>query len=157
MGITAATRAIRIVDMKGFRSGVLLGISAAAGLLAGAIPALAAKQAAPLMSVPQPVRDLYYGDALFYFYQDDYFRSLVHLDAAMSLGRVPNHQTEAELIKGALYLSLGQHTEAGRIFQSLLNDNVALDVRNRAWFYLAKLCISVLSQRRAACIAIHSG
>lgn len=94
---------------------------------------------APLMSVPQPVRDLYYGDALFYFYQDDYFRSLVHLDAATSLGRVPNHQTEAELIKGALYLSLGQHTEAGRIFQSLLNDNVALDVRNRAWFYLAKL------------------
>ncbi|MGE3531356.1 MAG: tetratricopeptide repeat protein [Steroidobacteraceae bacterium] len=105
-----------------------------------AIPAVAAKPAAaPLMSVPQPVRDLYYGDALFYFYQDDYFRSLVHLDAATSLGRVPNHQTEAELIKGALYLSLGQHTEAGRIFQALLNDNVALNVRNRAWFYLAKL------------------
>ncbi len=111
-----------------------------ATLLATMFPALAAKPvAAPLMSVPQPVRDLYYGDALFYFYQDDYFRSLVHLDAAMSLGRVPNHQTEAELIKGALYLSLGQHAEAGRIFRALLNDNVALDVRNRAWFYLAKL------------------
>lgn len=104
------------------------------------MPAHAAKPvAAPLMSVPQPVRDLYYGDALFYFYQDDYFQSLIHLDAATSLGRVPNHQTEAELIKGALYLSLGQHVEAGRIFQALLNDNVSMDVRNRAWFYLAKL------------------
>jgi hypothetical protein len=103
-------------------------------------PAVAAKQvAAPLMSVPEPVRDLYYGDALFYFYQDDYFQSLIHLDAATSLGRVPNHQTEAELIKGALYLSLGQHIEAGRIFQALLNDNVSLEVRNRAWFYLAKI------------------
>lgn len=102
--------------------------------------ALAAKKPPqPLMSVPQPVRDLYYGDALFYFYQDDYFQSLIHLDAATSLGRVPNHQTEAELIKGALYLSLGQHVEAGRIFQALLNENVALDVRNRAWFYLAKI------------------
>ncbi|MGC3980706.1 MAG: tetratricopeptide repeat protein [Steroidobacteraceae bacterium] len=108
-------------------------------LLLTGVTALAAKAPAPLMSVPQPVRDLYYGDALFYFYQDDYFQSLVHLDAALSLGRVPNHQTEAELIKGALYLSLGQHTEAGRIFQALLNDNVDLDVRNRAWFYLGKL------------------
>ncbi len=108
-------------------------------LISVAHPAHAAKQVAPLMSVPQPVRDLYYGDALFYFYQDDYFQSLVHLDTATSLGRVPNHATEAQLIKGALYLSLGQHTEAGRIFEALLNDNVDLEVRNRAWFYLAKL------------------
>jgi hypothetical protein len=91
------------------------------------------------MSVPQPVLDLYYGDALFYFYQANYFQSLVHLDAATMLARVPNHHIESELLKGALYLSLGQHIEAGRIFQALLNENVDLDVRNRAWFYLAKL------------------
>ncbi len=131
---------IHSVHMTSLRSSVLLGIGTIVGMLAGVTPTMAAKQvSAPLMSTPQAVRDLYYGDALFYFYQEDYFRSLVHLDAATSLGRVPNHQTEAELIKGALYLSLGQHTEAGRIFQALLNDNVALDVRNRAWFYLAKL------------------
>ena len=93
----------------------------------------------PLMSVPMPVRDLYYGDALFYFFQDDYFQSLIHLDAAISLGRVANHQTEAELLKGALYLSLGQHVEAGRVFQSLLNNNVDESVSDRAWFYLAKI------------------
>jgi hypothetical protein len=94
------------------------GLCACLSLAAVVAPAYARKPiAAPLMSVPEPVRDLYYGDALFYFFQDDYFHSLVHLDAATSLGRVPNHQTEAELIKGALYLSLGQHVEAGRIFK----------------------------------------
>jgi len=118
---------------------ISLSLLVGASVFVSAMPAQAAKPAAPLMSVPEPVRDLYYGDSLFYFYQDDYFQSLVRLDAATSLGRVPHHQTEAELIKGALYLSLGQHVEAGRIFQSLLNDNVSLDVRNRAWFYLAKL------------------
>lgn len=91
------------------------------------------------MSSPQAVRDLHYGDALFHFYQDDYFQSLVRLDAARTLGRVPHHEAEAELLVGALCLSLGQHQEAGRIFKSLLNDNVSPDVRNRAWFYLAKL------------------
>ncbi len=50
-----------------------------------------------------------------------------------------NHALEAELLKGGLYLSLGEHEEAGRIFKALLNDNVPLDVRNRAWFYLAKI------------------
>lgn len=119
--------------------GFLLRLLAVSLLGSFSVTLAANKPLAPLMSVPQPVRDLYYGDALFYFYQDDYFQSLIHLDAATSLGRVPNHRTEAALIKGALYLSLGQHVEAGRIFQSLLNDNVALDVRNRAWFYLAKL------------------
>lgn len=88
---------------------------------------------------PQTVRDLYYGDALFYFYQEDYFQSLVHLSAASEFSRLPHHQNEAELLKGVLYLSLGQHIQAGYIFKTLLNDDVELTIRNRAWFYLAKI------------------
>ena len=88
---------------------------------------------------PQVVRDLYYGDVLFHFYQDDYFGSLTRLGASQVLGRLTQQRDEAELLQGALYLSLGQHAEAGRIFRSLLNDNVAEAVRNRAWFYLAKV------------------
>ena len=60
-----------------------MAVAVMATLAAGV--AVAAKPPQPLMSVPQPVRDLYYGDALFYFYQDDFFQSLVHLDAATSL------------------------------------------------------------------------
>ncbi len=123
--------------MQSWKMTAAVTIAVSATLASGG--ALAAKAPQPLMSVPQPVRDLYYGDALFYFYQDDFFQSLVHLDAATALGRVPNHQTEAELLKGALYLSLGDHVESGRIFEALLNNNVSPEVRNRAWFYLGKL------------------
>ncbi len=92
-----------------------------------------------VFTAPQIVRDLYYGDVLFHFYQDDYFGSLTRLGASQVLGRLTQQRDEAELLQGALYLSLGQHVEAGRIFRSLLNDNVADGVRNRAWFYLAKV------------------
>lgn len=93
----------------------------------------------PLIGTPQVVRDLHWGDALFYFYQGDYLQALTRLGAAQDFARVAHHGVEAELLKGGLYLSLGQHEEAGRIFKALLNDNVPLDVRNRAWFYLAKV------------------
>lgn len=91
------------------------------------------------MGSPQVVKDLHWGDVLFYFYQGDYLQSLTRLGASQEFNRVGSHAVEAELLKGGLYLSLGQHAEAGRIFKSLLNDNVPLDVRNRAWFYLAKV------------------
>jgi hypothetical protein len=93
----------------------------------------------PLVGTPQVVKDLHWGDVLFYFYQDDYMQALTRLGAAQEFNRVGHHAVEAELLKGGLYLSLGEHEEAGRIFKSLLNDNVPLDVRNRAWFYLAKV------------------
>ncbi len=88
---------------------------------------------------PHEVRDLSYGDVLFYFYQDDYFDSITRLLAARDLNRIPNTQEEAELLLGGLYLSLGEHVEAGRIFQALLNKNTSQEVRNRAWFYLGKV------------------
>jgi hypothetical protein len=97
------------------------------------------REASALVGTPQAVKDLHWGEALFYFYQDDYLQSLVRLGAAQDFNRVTHHPVEAELLKGGLYLSLGQHEEAGRIFKPLLNDNVPLDVRNRAWFYLAKV------------------
>ncbi|HEY0941618.1 MAG TPA: tetratricopeptide repeat protein [Steroidobacter sp.] len=92
-----------------------------------------------LVGTPQVVRDLHWGDVLFYFYQGDYMQALTRLGASQDFNRITHHGVEAELLKGGLYLSLGQHEEAGRIFKALLNDNVPLDVRNRAWFYLAKV------------------
>jgi tetratricopeptide (TPR) repeat protein len=88
---------------------------------------------------PHVVQDLSYGDVLFYFYQDDYFDSITRLLAARQLGRIPHTQEEAELLLGGLYLSLGEHVEAGRIFEALLRKNTSEFVRNRAWFYLGKV------------------
>ncbi len=110
-----------------------------------------------LIGTPQVVKDLHWGDVLFYFYQGDYVQSLTRLGASQDFNRVGNHVIEAELLKGGLYLSLGQHEEAGRIFQALLNDNVPLDVRNRAWFYLAKVWYQrdYLAQAEKALSSIH--
>ncbi|MBC7983132.1 MAG: hypothetical protein H7Y02_04675 [Candidatus Obscuribacterales bacterium] len=112
---------------------IVLGVSA--------MDAAHARKKAPpkLLATTQTVQDLYYGDVLFYFYQDDYFQALTRVDAALTLGRVPHHDTESQLLKGGLYLSLGQHAESGRIFKQLLNDNVPDATRNRVWFYLAKV------------------
>src|SRR3977135_290227 len=112
------------------------------GLLLSLPPAVAgAKNVKPDPNglPPQDVKDLHYGDVLFYFYQDDYFDSITRLLAARQLDRIPHTQGEAELLLGGLYLSLGEHVEAGRIFEALLNQNTSEAVRNKAWFYLGKV------------------
>jgi tetratricopeptide (TPR) repeat protein len=86
------------------------------------------------------VQDLHYGDVLFRFYQQDYFESLVRLAAYRDQGRLTAHARDAELLRGGLYLSLGQHREARDIFERLLADPATpADVKSRAWFYLGKL------------------
>lgn len=88
---------------------------------------------------PHPVEDLHYGDVLYYYFQDDYFAAITRLLAAQELKRVPHTAGESELLLGGLYLSLGEHAEAGRIFDALLAGNAPEAVRNRAWYYLGKL------------------
>ena len=103
-------------------------------------PAAGAAPAAPSGTLaPTTIKDLYYGDVLFYFYQDDYFNALTRLRAAQDKGRVSHHTDEAELLLGGLYLSYGEHLEAGKIFERLLARNVSPSVANRAWFYLGKV------------------
>jgi thioredoxin-like negative regulator of GroEL len=113
------------------------------GALLLALPWTPAPAASPKLDPdglpPHEVKDLSYGDVLFYFYQDDYFDAITRLLAAQELGRVPNTQGEAELLLGGLYLSLGEHVEAGKIFDALLNANAPERVRNRAWFYLGQV------------------
>jgi tetratricopeptide (TPR) repeat protein len=88
---------------------------------------------------PHDVRDLQYGDVLFYFYQDDFFDSITRLLAAQQENRLPHTEGEAELLLGGLYLSLGEHVEAGKIFEALLAGKASEAVRNKAWFYLGKV------------------
>ena len=86
------------------------------------------------------VQDLHYGDVLFRFYQQDYFDSLVRLAAYRDQGRLAAHARDAELLRGGLYLSLGQHREAREIFERLLADPATpQQVRDRAWFWLGKV------------------
>jgi tetratricopeptide (TPR) repeat protein len=86
-------------------------------------------------SEPIVVQDPQYGEVLFYFYQEDYFPALVRLLAE----RLTHHADEAELLLGGMYLSYGHHLEAAEIFERLLADNVDADIRDRTWFFLAKI------------------
>ncbi|MGB9331032.1 MAG: hypothetical protein WCB10_09705 [Steroidobacteraceae bacterium] len=85
------------------------------------------------------VRDLHYGDVLFYFYQEKDLESLTRLLAYEHWGRMPHHEDDTRLLEGGLYLELGMHNEAGQIFQSVLTNDVPTGVRNKAWFYLAQV------------------
>jgi tetratricopeptide (TPR) repeat protein len=85
------------------------------------------------------IRDLYYGEVLFHFFQDDEFTALTHMLAAEQFGRLTNHAAEAKLLLGGLYLSYGQHRQAGDIFDRLLNEESDPSVRSRVWFYLGKV------------------
>jgi tetratricopeptide (TPR) repeat protein len=102
---------------------------------ASAQPALAAKDD------PDPivVEDPQYGEVLFYFYQDDYFPAIVRLLAAQDQGQLGQHAEQAELLLGGMYLSYGHHLEAANIFERLLANNVVPEIRDRTWFFLAKI------------------
>ncbi len=88
---------------------------------------------------PQAVQDLPYGNVLFYFFQKDYFAAITRLLAAKQQHELDHTGPDAELLLGGLYLSLGEHVEAGRIFNALLDANAPPAVRNRAWYYLGKV------------------
>ena len=122
--------------------GVSLRACVAALLLCGGLTAGAAQRppATPGALAAVQIRDLYYGDVLFYFYQDDYFTALTRLTAAQAQGRLAHHSEDAELLLGGLYLSVGQHREAGEIFTAVLDrKGVPAAVRDRARFFLGKV------------------
>jgi len=85
------------------------------------------------------VKDPHFGEVLFFFFQEDYFSALTQLMTAQHFARVPHHAEEAELLRGGMLLSYGLHREAGRIFQALIDAGAPPSVRDRAWFYLAKI------------------
>jgi hypothetical protein len=117
----------------------LLAVAAAAAAIAMAAAPAGARRHDPEKLPDTRIRDLHYGDVLFYFYQDDDFEALTRLTAYQHWNLVSHHEAEGQLLLGGLYLSLGMHNEAGERFQALLTDDVPTGVRNRAWFYVAQI------------------
>lgn len=85
------------------------------------------------------LQDPHYGDGLFHFYQTRYFTSITSLMVSQHFERMPHHADEAEILRGGLLLSYGLHREAGEIFAKLIEKGASPPVRDRAWFYLAKI------------------
>lgn len=108
--------------------------------VAGALATAAAGGIAAGPTAPgHPIKDPHYGDTLFHFFQDHYFTSITTLMASQHFARVSRHEDEAEVLRGGMLLSYGQHREAGEIFAKLIEKGAAPAVRDRAWFYLAKI------------------
>ena len=118
----------------------LLAVALAAAL--AAVAPATARRHDPEKLPESRVHDLHYGDVLFYYFQNQPatdFEALTRLLAYEHWNRMPHHADEAALLKGGLYLELGMHNEAGRLFAQLLTNDVPTGVRNRAWFYLAQV------------------
>lgn len=88
---------------------------------------------------PAGVESPHYGDSLFYFYQGRYFTSVTRLMTSQQFGRMVPHDDEAEILRGGLFLSYGMHREAGEVFAKLIERGAPPPVRDRAWYYLAKI------------------
>jgi len=100
--------------------------------------AFAAKAEAEKVTL-KPMRDLDFGNSLYYLFQREYMPAIVNLTVAQKKKTIPHHIGDSQLLLGGMYLSFGMHREAGEMFDRLINKDVPARVRNRAWFYLAKI------------------
>jgi hypothetical protein len=87
----------------------------------------------------RPVTAPHYGDTLFHFYQDKYFSAVTSLMVSQHFTRLSPHDDDGEVLRGGLLLSYGMHREAGQIFARLIERNAPPSVRDRAWYFLAKI------------------
>ena len=113
-------------------------IAIAAGGIAALVAPLAAVAAEPAKPSHE-IRDPHYGDTLFHFFQDHYFTSITSLMVSQKQERVEHHADEAEVLRGGMLLSYGMPRQAGEIFAQLIERGAAPPVRDRAWYFLAKI------------------
>ena len=125
--------------MRPLRSIPVLTCALLASLTFAALPPAFGARKNPDKLPETKVQDLHYGDVLFYFYQDEDFEAITRLNAYEQWGLLKHHEADSQLLLGGLYLSLGLHNEAGKRFTELLTPATPQGVRNRAWFYLAKV------------------
>ncbi|PPE70285.1 hypothetical protein IS481_10285 [Caldimonas thermodepolymerans] len=116
-----------------------LTVRLAVRLLAGTVAAVLGAAAWAREAPPRVVEAPHYGDGLFHFFQDRYFTALTTLMVSQHFGRLSPHDDEAEILRGGMLLSYGLHREAARIFERLIDHGASPSVRDRAWYYLARI------------------
>lgn len=84
------------------------------------------------------VRDPFFGEAAFEYYQDNFFSAATDLLAAQATRTLQQRNYEEQLLLGDLYLAYGLHRRASQLFSEIIEKQVPPDVSARAHFYLAK-------------------
>lgn len=88
---------------------------------------------------PHQINDLRYGEALYHFYQEQYFTSITNLMVAKHRKPITNQDVDPELLLGGLYLYYGLHQNASNIFSELIENNTSEEIQDRAWFNIGKM------------------
>ena len=109
------------------------------GVLASGARAADDPNQVPADPPAHPVLDPHYGDVLFEFYQGRYFPAITKLEVSQHFDRMQHHADEAEILRGGLLLSYGLHKQAAEVFEALLARSAPPSVRDRAWYFLAKI------------------
>ena len=94
------------------------------------------------------LKDLYFGEALYYAFQGDWFDAVARLDTELAqhhwvdeptLDTLYYHINQAEFAVGDFELAYRMHRRAGRAIQAVIEGNVDEQVRNEAIFRLARI------------------
>lgn len=100
---------------------------------------------------PARVSDVLYGESLYAFYQGHFFEALSLLKVAELRGGVKGHGDHPKLVEGGLMLSYGMVASAKTLFEATLKEQLTVNDKNLAWFYLGK--VFYLQQDYAASLA----
>ncbi len=114
-------------------------------------------------TAPEEVKDLYFGEALYHAFQEEWFEAISRLDTELTLHHgldEPDldtlyvHINHAEFAVGDFELAYRMHQRAGRAIKAVIEGNVEEEVRNEAIYRLAKMYFQK-DQPRNALFAIE--
>ena len=99
-------------------------------------------------SAPKELRDLHFGEALYYAFQGDWFDAIARLDTELmqhhgvdepERDTLHYHVNQAEFDVGDFELAYRMHQRAGRAITAVIEGNVEEPVRNEAMFRRARI------------------
>ena len=117
-------------------------------VMLSASPASAGTSAPASTSAPKALKDPYFGEALYYAFQGEWFNAIARLDTELmqhygvdepELDTLHYHINQAEFDVGDFELAYRMHQRAGRAITAVIEGNVAQPVRNEAVFRLARI------------------
>lgn len=120
----------------------------ASSSLAAVTPAANDRNDLASTTTPKTLKDLYFGEALYYAFQGDWFDSIARLDTELGqfhdldeprLDSLYFHLNQAEFAVGDFELAYRMHHRAGRAITAVIEGNVEESVRNEAIFRLARI------------------
>jgi hypothetical protein len=99
-------------------------------------------------SAPEELNDLYFGEALYYAFQEEWFDAITRLDTELmqhygvdqpERDTLHYHINQVEFDVGDFELAYRMHQRAGRAITAVIEGNVEEPVRNEAIFRLARI------------------